>query len=382
MSFNTVNHHPLIKSEDNYVLSRQIVSIHSVDRDISQWPHSNTFAIQLPEAALNVQTMRLSMINLPSQLYNISNEYQNTKFTFSLGPSTGLLTITIPDGYYTPEMLINTLQTLMNEQIINYTVSGTSVVSFNVPSQQIDFVYTGSGETFTILAGLQEKYDFKKQCERGTYYHQYANWGAGFNLGFDKINSAVYTKYLDSYPEKLCSPDAVTLTALSTYHPSTTTKSLTYPWLPPSQSQLIATGQWIRAPNPVKLSGDQVVYMEVEKYNNLDEIYPYTDTGLCAPPQSAPNAPKPISGHVKSAFAKIPMSEAAANTATPNDFAGRTYFNPPAERINRLKFTFRTHDGRLIDFQDCPFNFSIELYSLLPEQLRKMNITIPEVYRI
>jgi hypothetical protein len=314
------------------------------------------------------------MINLPPQLYNISNEYQNTKITFSLEPSPGQTTITIPDGYYTPETLVNTLQTLMNEAISGSGTTGSFVVSYNVPSQQIDFVYTGS-EPFSILAGRQEKYDHRKQCERGTYYYQYANWGAGFNLGFDKWNPAVKVN-----APSLCDPSPTTLAKLHTY--SAVNHSLTYPWLPPSQGQLIATGQWIRAPNPVKLAGDQVIYMEVEKYNNLDEIYPYTDTGVCATPQAAPNAPKPISGRVKSAFAKIPMSEAAASTATPNDFAGRTYFNPPAERISRLKFTFRSHDGRLIDFQDRPFNFSVELYSLLPEQLRKMNITVPEVYRI
>lgn len=355
MSFNTVTHHPLIKSEDNYVLSRRLVSVHSVDRDISQWPYSNTFAVELPEDMLNVQTMRLSMINFPATFYNFSNEYQNTKLTFDLSGVTGTpFTITIPDGFYKPECLANMLQFLMNEAISGTGASGMFTVGYNSPSQQFDFIYSGS-EVFSISAGQQETY-IPKQCSRGVYYYQYANWGAGFNLGFDKT------------------PSVVTADGSGAVY---------YGWKSPPY-QLLGVGQHIRAPSVAKLFGDQVIYMEVEKYNSLDEIYPYTDTGTEAWPLTNIPAPKPISGHVKSAFAKIPviMTPPAEVYVTPNDFAARTYFSPPAERIRRLKFKFRTHDGRLIDFQDSPFNFSLEFYGLHPEQLRRMNITVPEVYRI
>jgi len=376
MSFNTVVHHPLIKSEDNYVLSRRLVSIHSVDRDISQWPYSNTFAVELPEDMLNVQTMRLSMVNFPATFYNFSNEYQNTKLTFDLsgvtGPPPTPFTITIPDGFYKPECLANMLQFLMNEAISGAGASGMFVVGYNSPSQQFDFIYTGS-EVFSIYAGKQETYT-PKQCSRGTYYYQYANWGAGFNLGFDKL-------MVDgSQNEGVNSPSVATTPSVVTADGS---GAVYYGWKSPPY-QLLGVGQHIRAPNVAKLFGDQVIYMEVEKYNSLDEIYPYTDTGISAPPLTTPNAPRPISGHVKSAFAKIPviMTPPAEVYVTPNDFAARTYFSPPAERIRRLKFKFRTHDGRLIDFQDSPFNFSLEFYGLHPEQLRRMNITVPEVYRI
>ena len=34
---------PIINREQNYVLDRKLVSIHSEDRDITKWPNSNTF---------------------------------------------------------------------------------------------------------------------------------------------------------------------------------------------------------------------------------------------------------------------------------------------------------------------------------------------------
>ena len=33
--------HPLIQSEQTYVLDRKLISIHSVDRDYHKWPNSN-----------------------------------------------------------------------------------------------------------------------------------------------------------------------------------------------------------------------------------------------------------------------------------------------------------------------------------------------------
>ena len=57
---------PLINREQNYVLDRKLLTVHSEDRDINKWPNSNTFEIMLPEQLLNVQSMRL----IQSTFYN------------------------------------------------------------------------------------------------------------------------------------------------------------------------------------------------------------------------------------------------------------------------------------------------------------------------
>jgi hypothetical protein len=49
----------LIKRQQDYVLERKLISIHTEDRDIKKWPNSNHFEIILPEPILNVQSMRL-----------------------------------------------------------------------------------------------------------------------------------------------------------------------------------------------------------------------------------------------------------------------------------------------------------------------------------
>ncbi|HIF03101.1 MAG TPA: hypothetical protein EYQ84_07330 [Nitrospinaceae bacterium] len=57
-----------------------------------------------------------------------------------------------------------------------------------------------------------------------------------------------------------------------------------------------------------------------------------------------------------------------------------TVFSPPIERIKRLRFTFRFHDGRRVEFKCVPFNFSLEINMLRDEQLRPMNVRIPVSY--
>ena len=74
------NSKPLINREQNYVLDRKLLTVHSEDRDITKWPNSNTFEIMLPEQLLNVQSMRLVQATLPATFFTFMNDYQNTKF--------------------------------------------------------------------------------------------------------------------------------------------------------------------------------------------------------------------------------------------------------------------------------------------------------------
>ena len=55
-------------------------------------------------------------------------------------------------------------------------------------------------------------------------------------------------------------------------------------------------------------------------------------------------------------------------------------YDPPIERIARLKFKFRFHDGRLVHFQNFPFDFTIELNCLRNEIEKKYTIRVPAAY--
>ena len=123
--------------------------------------------------------------------------------------------------------------------------------------------------------------------------------------------------------------------------------------------------------------GEEAIYMEVNKYNSLDELEPYSSNtmGLFN---------NDYAGKVNSAFAKIPINHAGAyavyGDSTNFYLMNVSQFSPPIDRIMRLRFTFRYHDGRLVDFKCLPFNFSIEFNMLRDEPDRKMKVRVPAFY--
>jgi hypothetical protein len=133
--------------------------------------------------------------------------------------------------------------------------------------------------------------------------------------------------------------------------------------------------------------------LEVDKYNSYDELYPYNQSSTnpdtcqsrtslktsCIKQKYDNNA---YDGKVNSAFAKIPIK-----SRTENSYDSRTFFlhnlvhyDPPIERIARLKFKLRFHDGRLVNFQNYPFDFTIEFNSLRNEIEKKFNVRIPAMF--
>jgi hypothetical protein len=130
-------------------------------------------------------------------------------------------------------------------------------------------------------------------------------------------------------------------------------------------------------PCNLDIFGEEAIYMEVNKYNSLDELEPYSKNtmGLFN---------NDYAGKVNSAFAKIPINHAGAyavyGDSTNFYLMNVSQFSPPIDRIMRLKFTFRYHDGRLVDFKCLPFNFSIEFNMLRDEPDRKMKVRVPAFY--
>ena len=113
--------HPLIPREQNFVLFRKIISIHSFDRDINKWPKANHFEIDLPEDLTKVQSIRLVQITIPNNQYVFTNSYQNIKFNFTLthgAVTSAPITITIEEGSYTAEQLAIEIATKMNKAAI------------------------------------------------------------------------------------------------------------------------------------------------------------------------------------------------------------------------------------------------------------------------
>lgn len=303
----------------NYVVQKQLVSIHSEDRDIKKWPSSTLFDVELPVEYKTIVSLRLSDIELPSNYYVFSLKNQNVKLTVQIG--TSVQSITISDGTYSPYQLsleltgqLNTAFTTTNFQVYYNCVS-------------MKFVFVNIVDSFSIDFSIAETYDAI------SFYDQYTQWGFGSYLGFCKL---LYTS----------------------------TKKTPYSIFP--DNVIIDTGYVIEAPFTANLFGDSHIYMELDLYNSMDEIAPYTEKS-----NNLFNAK--YSGKHNSAFAKIPTIAVANHKlyVSKETFLSNIFFSdPPLERIQKLKFRFRYHDGRPVDFGTTNFSFTIEITMLRPDSMK------------
>ena len=124
-NFIVEQNHPLIKREQTYVLDRKLLTVHSNDRDISKWPNSNNFEIELPQPLLNIQSIRLLNISLPNNHYVYMNDYQNTKLKFTLlGSINQSFIIKISEGTYIGYSLAAEIETKMNKAVSDGVAGG------------------------------------------------------------------------------------------------------------------------------------------------------------------------------------------------------------------------------------------------------------------
>jgi hypothetical protein len=426
---NTHQTHPLIPREQTYVLDRKLISFHSIDRDISKWPEANHFEIMLPETLKNIQSMRLATISIPNDQYVFSVEYQNTKLSFSMkpyGPTTfkEYYTIEINEGSYTPKELVIEIQDKMNKAISDAT--GVFYNSFKCQYNKVtNTFWFGNIKDFFSLR-FDVKQDYGLLCPNQTVvWDQYTNWGlpsylgyqktiyesqltpGGWNLltglldpsggkfGFDYITEAVSKYWLTSnntnqFVNVTDPQPPANLTELSGMigrfgvnwcFPCNDNRS-PYPQVPGRASGPPAPTavDWKKKAKicNINIMGEDVIYMEVDRYNTMDEIAPYSKN-------TSAERCNDYHAKVNSAFAKIPVPCRAFSQIfdTRNAFLMNiAHYEPPLERLARMKFKFRYHDGRLVDFKCLPLSFTIEFNMLRNEQLRAKNVRIPGLYTL
>ena len=373
-NFNVQQTHPIIPRQQTYVLFQKIISFHSYDRDIKKWPNSNFFEIDLPQSLVNIQSMRLVQITLPNNQYVFTNAYQNTKLQFrvtmsAVSPPTpagavGTFIIEISEGTYTNAQLVQEIENKMNNavQTAGSDITGTwlGVVGgydhFICKYNEITntFWFGNNRDTFTLLFSLNPGYN-PLPCGQPEVWGHYTKWGLPFYLGYEKKN---YTA------EQINDANGFGFDYEN------------FNWLQPIAP---ATPTYtVKDPScNMDIFGEEAIYMEVNKYNSIDELEPYSKNtmGLFN---------NDYAGKVNSAFAKIPINHAGAyavyGDSTNFYLMNVSQFSPPIDRIMRLRFTFRYHDGRLVDFKCLPFNFSIEFNMLRDEPDRKMKVRVPAFY--
>jgi hypothetical protein len=299
------HHHPLIKTSHNFVLDRKVLFIDSNDRDIERWPSASEFEINCPQNYTNVESLRLSHIMLPNFFYNISEQLRTNKMIIELSGGSPF-EIKLEDGYYN----YTQLQTTLQQSLINIDISFS--VNYSDVNRKFSFVHLT--RIFSFRFDLPNSYDCGKDNYKTDVYAQHSNWGLGYILGFDK------KKY---------------------------------------DSSANATNNTIVSPNPSDLEDNKNIYIELEKYNKCDEIKPFLYY----------NYNNANSGIVNSAFAKIPIYPFQDNKGLVNDgyFENISYYQPPIDKIAKLKLKFRYHNGMLVDFHNFNVSLSLEINQIRNE---------------
>lgn len=378
--YNTSNPHQLIPRQQTYNLNKKILTIHAEDRDIRKWPFSNTFAIECPAVYTNVESIRLIDISLPSVTEVFNNDYQNTKLLFKLNPqnvakdwylvlltnSSYVYTITIQDGSYTGVQLANEIQNKLNQAINDYLKTTGNVfaepyLNFKVYYDTVtNSLHFGNIEdSFTFLFDTKVNYVLT-QCEQPDVFERSSQWGLPWNLGFEK-------QEYNPVPLLESAGDNGVIFYYNSYDDPN------YVWLPAGTS---IPSYYLKAPLYVKNQVEKAIYMEIERFNYVDELKPYSV-------RTTDSFQNDYGGRINSAFIKIPITSSIPSYSfdSLNLYLNNCgYYTPPIDKVSKLKFKFRYHDGRLVNFKDTPFNFSLEINQIRNEIEKNYSMRTPTLY--
>jgi hypothetical protein len=106
----------------------------------------------------------------------------------------------------------------------------------------------------------------------------------------------------------------------------------------------------LEGPNNVDIKISNTIYMEIDKFNYINEIAPFSKS-------TTSYFNNDYYGKVNSAFAKLILSN-VSNTYIPI-IKFKRVLPHMEEKVARLKFRFRYHNGNLVDFINQNFNFSL-----------------------
>lgn len=356
--------HPpsLIPKGNSYFLDRRLVSIHSEDRDTAKWPESNHFEVELPESMKNVESIRLVNTSFPTNQYVFSHIYKNTRLLFTitmdstdeaystwLTVSNEIITATIEEGFYTPQQLCNELVAKMNTAVQELMFASSGMLNPNYTYTQFSCYYHqvkhkilfgNKRDDFSLEFAVKPDYSDMATCKTYDVWNQTTRWSIGSYLGFDKIgyDAGAHT---EGEALRIDYADEV--------------------WMTPADAGDSVYS--VEPPDCINLFGENQMYMELDKYNQLDELLPY-------PVNTNAMYNARYGGRVDSAFAKIPliqMPHAQIFDSVNTSLTGMSVFYQPLEQISKVKMTFRYHDGRRVDFRNMPFSFILEFNCLRTE---------------
>jgi hypothetical protein len=417
-NFNTSSTHPLIPNANQYYIERKYVSIHSEDRDILKYPNSSEFEIELPQDYLNVHSAKLSTWSFPAN-YNVFSPLNfNIAMTFKFiklynpgehgysDPLTeaifaGLYSlignqyiVRIETGFYNPSQMATELTNKFNESVSNILIEFfTNTPAYNYALalftgyNRFSIVYNSVGQRlwfgnnadqFEITNNYINQFNEDNvgtQCVRRHQLPSLADWGLPAYLGFTRCS----TMSLSAAEVEATMNNANNI--IYGYNPEIINVSGDVPrfyygdvnpgdngfWLLPSLPG--ATVYFLQAPAKINFMGPSYIYLDIDGLNCIDETSPYNMSQFTLHTNET-------NGRVNSAFAKIPITTTPIAQWFDSEQAPYKHFNPPAERIRKLKLKLRYHNGQKVDFGLFEYSFMIEFTLLRPQNERKYTIVI------
>lgn len=363
--------HPLIPNAQQYIAQYKYCTINSDDRDIKKYPNPAEFDIELPQDYDNVQSVKLNSCTFPNKYDIFSQPNNNTMFIFTVKPYYTVGTtvyldsnpettfaVDIETGSYTPDQMAMELTNKMNLAVSEY-ISGLSpagslyysdfLVEYNAVSGKLWFGNKNS--EFTLNNGSDAYLDSlirsNTDCSKRSKYVEYINWGLPYYLGLpqkDMISSIATNDTQLFYKTYL-------------------------PWLTPTVSGGISYA--IIADRKAILSGPTHFYMEIVGMNNMDETMPYCSDKFHAHTNET-------NGIVNSCFAKIPLLTTDSTTWYNERSESYMLYNPPAERIRRIRVKLRSHNNKLVSFDNFEYSFVLQFGLFLPQNEKKYGVYVPE----
>jgi len=359
----------LIPNAHEFVHYKKYVSIHSEDRDITKYPSSSEFDIEMPEEILNVSQICLSTWTFPSNYNAINSSNSRIKFRINDPYNPGEhsysslldetifsalfynlatdIVVDVEEGFYNPEQMAIELTNKFNEAVTDliqaYFVANAITVDFvsydrfrivyHAVNQKLWFGNSADGFVITnesLLDSCGKQYVCLSEA-KGTTAKEYVNWGLPYNLGFERINATSIAASTNTAPRFYYEDDGYWLV----------------PTLPGAQVH------FIKAPQKINLMGQSFFYMELEGLNCIDETSPYNLTKFT-------KTSNETNGRVNSAFAKIAVPSTPISQWFDYDSAPYKLFMPPADRIRKLRVKLRYHNGQLVDFGTFDYTFTLE----------------------
>lgn len=423
---NTINNnHPLIKNANRYFLEKKYISIHSEDRDIAKYPDSSEFEITLPQEYLNVASARLYSWSFPANYNVFSVAYSNVTMVFRFDKlynpgehfysntlAEGIFAalyqhgnkeifINIEQGFYNPDQMATELTNKFNASVNkviheffndplkwggnDYTAAKdlfeSSVIGYNrftivYNSVTLKLSFGNNADQFTILnssAAFLSRIFTQNNCLRKNQLPDFTNWGLPGYLGFTRCDATAYTT--EEYINMFNVNQEVTDTII-TYSGTSNLPRFYYGeaipgsgdngfWLVPTLPG--AEAYYLEAPFKISFMGPSYLYLEIDGWNCIDETSPY-NVSLYTVTNSQTN------GIVNSSFAKIPIPTTPISQWFDDGMNPYKYWNPPAERLSKIKIKVRYHNGMLVQFGHFEYSFMIELNILKPQQERNYSI--------